>query len=75
MAGAGSVEAIATIKAINECIVPPTLNYEEPDPECDLDYVPNKAREHKVNIAISISAGIGGNNSALVLGRYDGEEK
>ncbi|MFA4029339.1 MAG: hypothetical protein GDYSWBUE_000011 [Candidatus Fervidibacterota bacterium] len=72
MAAAGSVEAIATIKAINEGIVPPTLNYEEPDPECDLDYVPNVAREHKVNIAISISAGIGGNNSAVVLRRYNG---
>lgn len=68
MGAAGAAEAIATVMAINEGIVPPTLNYREPDPECDLDHVPNEAREAQVRRAISISAGIGGNNSCVVLG-------
>ncbi len=68
MGGAGAAEAIATVMAINEGIVPPTLNYREPDPECDLNHVPNEALEADVTRAISISAGIGGNNSCVVLG-------
>lgn len=68
MGGAGVAEAVATVMAINEGVVPPTVNYREPDPECDLDHVPNEAREAEVKRAISISAGIGGNNSCIVLG-------
>ncbi len=68
MGAAGVAEAIATAMAITEGVVPPTLNYREPDPECDLDHVPNHAREAEVRRAISISAGIGGNNSCVVLG-------
>jgi 3-oxoacyl-[acyl-carrier-protein] synthase II len=68
MGGAGVAEAIATVTAINEGVVPPTVNYRERDPECDLDHVPNEAREAVVKRAISISAGIGGNNSCVVLG-------
>lgn len=67
MAGAGSVEAIATILAMRDGVVPPTVNYETPDPECDLDYVPNVAKSATVRMALSISAGIGGNNAAVVL--------
>ena len=68
MGAAGVAEAIATVMTINEGVVPPTVNYREPDPECDLDHVPNEAREAAVKRAISISAGIGGNNSCVVLG-------
>ncbi|MFW5867826.1 MAG: beta-ketoacyl-[acyl-carrier-protein] synthase family protein [Armatimonadota bacterium] len=68
MGAAGVAEAVATVMAINERVVPTTVNYREPDPECDLDHVPNEAREAEVKRAISISAGIGGNNSCIVLG-------
>ena len=70
MGGAGTVEVIATILAMRDNIVPPTLNYGEPDPECDLDYVPNEARPHQTRTAASISSGIGGNNAAVVLRRW-----
>jgi 3-oxoacyl-(acyl-carrier-protein) synthase len=69
MAGAGALEAIVTILAMREGVVPPTLNYQEPDPDCDLDYVPNESRPHRAGIAASISSGIGGNNSAVVFAR------
>ena len=68
MGAAGSAEAIATALAITEGVIPPTLNYREPDPECDLDHVPNESRPGEVRLALSISAGIGGNNSCVVLG-------
>ncbi|HEY3418026.1 MAG TPA: beta-ketoacyl-[acyl-carrier-protein] synthase family protein, partial [Armatimonadota bacterium] len=67
MAAAGSVEAIATALVLHEGMVPPTLNLEEPDPECDLDYVPGTARSADIRKALSISSGIGGNNAAIVL--------
>ncbi|MFQ6096908.1 MAG: beta-ketoacyl-[acyl-carrier-protein] synthase family protein [Armatimonadota bacterium] len=67
MGGAGTIEAIATLLAMRDAVVPPTINYGEPDPECDLDCVPNEAREQTVNCALSISAGIGGSNAAVVL--------
>lgn len=67
MGGAGALESIATILAMQNQTLPPTINYETPDPECDLDYVPNVAREAKVLTAISNSSGIGGNNACVVL--------
>jgi 3-oxoacyl-[acyl-carrier-protein] synthase II len=58
--------------SIQEGIIHPTINYDTPDPECDLDYVPNKARQAKVDVAISNSFGLGGQNAVLVLGRHNG---
>ncbi|CAN5804510.1 beta-ketoacyl-ACP synthase II [soil metagenome] len=69
LGGAGAVEAIASICAINNGVLPPTINYETPDPECDLDYVPNEARPADVEHAMSNSFGFGGHNVALVFSR------
>jgi len=69
---AAAVELIATILAMEHQIIPPTINYEVPDPECDLDYVPNTARQAKIDIALKNSFGFGGKNSALVIKRYEG---
>lgn len=73
IAAAGATELIACLLAIRDCVVPPTINYEEPDPNCDLDYVPNQARELKVDVALSNSFGFGGQNICLVVRRYEGE--
>jgi len=70
LGAAGGVEAIAACKVLAEQIIPPTINYETPDPECDLDYVPNKARKGKIDVAISNSFGFGGHNAVLVFRRY-----
>jgi 3-oxoacyl-[acyl-carrier-protein] synthase II len=67
LGAAGAVEAAATALALSEGIIPPTINLEHPDPECDLDYVPNKARKQKIKAALSNSLGFGGVNAALVL--------
>ena len=67
----GAAELIACAKAIEEKVIPPTINYEYPDPDCDLNYVPNEAREKVVNIAISNSLGFGGHNVTLVVKRYE----
>ena len=67
LGAAGGVEAIFSLLAINRGILPPTINYNTPDPECDLDYVPNKAREVKIHTAISNSFGFGGTNAVLVF--------
>jgi 3-oxoacyl-(acyl-carrier-protein) synthase len=67
MGAAGALEAIASILALQHQILPPTINYETPDPECNLDYVPNVAREASLNIALSNSSGIGGNNACVVF--------
>ncbi len=77
LGAAGAVEAIACLMTIRDGIIPPTINYENPDPECDLDYVPNKAREAEVNIAISNSFGFGGHNAVLVFEKYrnDGDNR
>ena len=64
---AGAVEAIASIMAIHTGWIPPTINYEVPDPACDLDYVPNEARQRKVEVALSNSLGFGGHNSTLIV--------
>jgi 3-oxoacyl-[acyl-carrier-protein] synthase II len=69
LGGAGAVEAIATLLAMKDGVVPPTINYRNPDPECDLDYVPNELREADVRVAMSDSFGFGGHNAVLVLGR------
>lgn len=66
----GALEAIACVKAIETGMIPPTVHYDEPDPELDLDYVPNKARKHDVNVAVSNSFGFGGHNSTLVFRKY-----
>ena len=69
-AGAGVVEAIFTLFTMNQGIIPPTINYETPDPECDLDYVPNVPRKAEVKIALSNSFGFGSTNATLLLGKY-----
>jgi 3-oxoacyl-[acyl-carrier-protein] synthase II len=71
LGGAGGVESVVTALAIKRGIIPPTINYENPDPECDLDYVPNEAREGEVKIALSNSFGFGGTNAALLFRRYE----
>ena len=71
LGAAGAVEAITTILAIYHGVVPPTLNYEEADPDCDLDYVPNEPREVSIGVALSNSFAFGGNNTTLVFGRID----
>ena len=72
LGAAGVVESIVCIKSIEQGIVHPTINYETPDPDCDLDYVPNVARDLTVDVAITISAGFGGHNAALAFRRYRG---
>jgi 3-oxoacyl-[acyl-carrier-protein] synthase II len=69
LGGAGAVEAVFSILALRDQILPPTINYETPDPECDLDYVPNEAREADIDHVMSNSFGFGGHNVALVLSR------
>ena len=70
MGATGAIEAIACILTIRESIIPPTINYETPDPDCDLDYVPNEARKQDVDIAMSNSFGLGGQNACLILKKY-----
>jgi 3-oxoacyl-[acyl-carrier-protein] synthase II len=72
LGAAGGVEAVFTILTIRDGIIPPTINYETPDPDCDLDYVPNVARKADVKIAISNSFGFGGTNATLVFKRFEG---
>ena len=71
LGAAGAIEILACVLAIRHAFLPPTVNLEEPDPECDLDYVPREAREQRVRIALSNSYGFGGNNSTQVLRSYD----
>ena len=70
LGAAGAVEAIFTLLTIRDDVIPPTLNYETPDPECDLDYVPNVARKARVDVALSNSFGFGGANAALVFRKF-----
>ncbi len=67
LGAAGTLEAVITLMAMRDSIIPPTINYETPDAECDLDYVPNRAREQKINIAMSNSFGFGGTNGVLIF--------
>jgi 3-oxoacyl-[acyl-carrier-protein] synthase II len=73
LGAAGAVEAIFTILALGRGQLPPTINYETPDPECDLDYIPNEAREQQIEVAVSNSFGFGGHNACIVLRRWPGE--
>jgi 3-oxoacyl-[acyl-carrier-protein] synthase II len=68
---AGAVEAIASALAIHHRVIPPTINYETPDPDCDLDYVPNEAREADIRVALSNAMGLGGHNGCVLLGRVE----
>jgi 3-oxoacyl-[acyl-carrier-protein] synthase II len=70
LGAAGGIEAVIAAKSIAENVVPPTINYETPDPECDLDYVPNEKREMEVNGAMSTNLGFGGHNAALLFKKY-----
>ena len=72
MGAAGALELAATVMALQEGIVPPTANFVEPDPACDLDYVPNEARETPVRAAISNSFAFGGLNAVLAFKRFGG---
>ncbi len=72
LGGAGSTEAVFCVLSIRDGIIPPTINYENPDPECDLDYVPNVAREAKVRVALSNSFGFGGANAVLIFKKFEG---
>ncbi len=68
---AGTIEAIASVLTIGEGVIPPTINYQTPDPECDLDYVPNVARKAVVNVVLSNSFGLGGQNCCLIIKRFE----
>ncbi|HNU09707.1 MAG TPA: hypothetical protein PKO33_18200, partial [Pyrinomonadaceae bacterium] len=71
LGAAGGIEAVISILAMENGILPPTINYENPDPDCDLDYVPNKIREADVEYVLSNSFGFGGTNACLVFKRYE----
>ena len=73
LGAAGGIEAAITALALTRGVLPPTINYETPDPDCDLDYVPNQAREQRVDVAMSNSFGFGGTNAALIMSRYKGD--
>jgi 3-oxoacyl-[acyl-carrier-protein] synthase II len=68
---AGAIEAIMCALAVHNGVIPPTINYENPDPACDLDYVPNEAREAEVRVALSNAMGLGGHNGCVLVGRVD----
>ena len=70
IASAGAIELIVSISTIQKNVIPPTINYETPDPDCDLDYVPNEPREYGVNAVLSNSFAFGGQNASLVAERY-----
>jgi 3-oxoacyl-[acyl-carrier-protein] synthase II len=70
IAAAGAVELIITVMAMQRSVLPPTINYEVPDPECDLDYIPNEAREKRAQHALSNSFGFGGQNVSLIVSRF-----
>ena len=71
LGASGGIELVLSIKAIQNGVVPPTINLENPDPDCDLDYTPNEPRQRKLNIVMSNSFGFGGHNASIVIGRYD----
>src|SRR5262245_6527253 len=71
LGAAGAIEAIFTTLAVNRDVLPPTINYEQPDPECDLDYTPNESREATVDVGVSNSFGFGGHNACIVLRKFE----
>jgi 3-oxoacyl-[acyl-carrier-protein] synthase II len=71
MGATGALEVIFCVQAIRDGVLPPTIHYETPDPECDLDYIPNKAREKKITLAISNAFGFGGHNAVLAIRKYN----
>jgi 3-oxoacyl-[acyl-carrier-protein] synthase II len=71
LGAAGGVELIASIMAIKDGVIPPTINIEEQDPECDLDVVPNVAREVPVTVALSNSFGFGGHNASVLVSKFE----
>jgi 3-oxoacyl-[acyl-carrier-protein] synthase II len=68
---AGALEAQMAALAVHHGVLPPTINYEHPDPACDLDYVPNEARETQVDVALSNAMGLGGHNACVLIGRVE----
>ena len=72
LGGAGGIEAVAAALAIHTGVLPPTINYDNPDPDCDLDYIPNVARTQQVEVAVSNNSGFGGRNAVIVMKRYHG---
>jgi 3-oxoacyl-[acyl-carrier-protein] synthase II len=72
LGASGGIEAIFTILAVNRDTLPPTINYDEPDPECDLDYIPNESREAEVKVGVSNSFGFGGHNACIVVREFRG---
>jgi 3-oxoacyl-[acyl-carrier-protein] synthase II len=68
---AGAIEAMMCVLAIHHDVLPPTINYREPDPDCDLDYVPNEARKARIDVALSNAMGLGGHNGCVLIGRVD----
>jgi 3-oxoacyl-[acyl-carrier-protein] synthase II len=70
LGGSGAIEAVISVLAVQRDVVPPTINYESPDPECDLDYIPNESRETKVDVALSNNFGFGGHNACLVIKKF-----
>ena len=68
---AGAIEAMMCVLALHEGVIPPTINYRQPDPDCDLDYVPNEARKAKLDVALSNAMGLGGHNGCVLLGRIE----
>jgi 3-oxoacyl-(acyl-carrier-protein) synthase len=71
LGASGAIEALVCVKVLQDGILPPTINYETPDPECDLDYVPNQARPAAVKKVMSNSFGFGGHNAAIILGKFE----
>lgn len=74
LGASGAIEALICVKVLQDGLLPPTINYETPDPECDLDYVPNQARPVAVNKVMSNSFGFGGHNAAIILGKFEPEQ-
>jgi len=70
LGASGAIEAITSIFAVQRDVVPPTINYEYPDPDCDLDYIPNESREWKTDVALSNNFGFGGHNACLVIKKF-----